>query len=463
MADSPLQQVLDALVEELAVPGVAVGVLHDGVEHYAYAGVTSIENPLPVDERTLFQFGSTGKTYTATAIMRLVDQGKVDLDAPVRTYLPELVLRDEDVAAKVTVLQLLNHTAGWEGDLMTSTGDGDDALEKYVALVGELQQVSPLGSGVSYNNAALSVAGHLIARVCGTTYEQAIRDLLLDPLGMDMTFFFPNEVMTRRFAVGHNQAEDGTISVARPWAMARGNAPAGGMSATARDQLAWARFHLGDGTAADGTRLLEEQTLRRMQAPTAEMAGSALGDAVGISWLLGEIDGVRTVGHGGTTNGQHSDFTMVPERGFAVTSLSNCGPNGPQLNKKVIAWALKHFVGLVEKEDEPLTLPDAELAAYTGTYETIAAAIQVVADGGRLAASVSIKPAAAAALAEAGEEVPQQPPFPLAILAGAPDRYVVPDGPAKGMKGYFTRAADGTVDGVHLGGRLATRTAPVPA
>lgn len=463
MAESPLQEALDALVEELGVPGVAVGVLHDDQEHYAYAGVTSVENPLPVDERTLFQFGSTGKTYTATAIMRLVDQGKVDLDAPVRTYLPEFVLRDEDVAARVTVLHLLNHTAGWEGDLMTNTGDGDDALEKYVALVGELQQVSPLGAGVSYNNAALSVAGHLIARVCGSTYEQAVHDLLLDPLGMDMTFFFPNEVMTRRFAVGHKQAEDGTISVARPWAMARGNAPAGGMSATARDQLTWAHFHLGDGTAADGTRILDEQTLLRMQQPTADMAGSALGDAVGISWLLGEIGGVRTVGHGGTTNGQHSSLTMVPERGFAVTSLSNCGPNGPQLNKSITAWALEHFVGLVEQEDEPLTLPDAELAAYTGTYETIAATVTVVAEAGRLSAAVALKPEAAAALQEAGDDAPEQPPFRLAILAGAPDRYVVPDGPAQGMKGYFTRGADGSVDGVHLGGRLATRTAPVPA
>src|SRR4029079_16833094 len=128
-------------------------------------------------------------TFTATAIMRLVEQGKVSLDEPVRTYLPEFKLRDEAVAAKVTVLQLLNHTAGWEGDMMDDTGDGDDALEKYVARMERLQQVSPLGTTVSYNNASLSVAGLIIARVCGTTYEQAIRDLLLDPMGLDHTFF----------------------------------------------------------------------------------------------------------------------------------------------------------------------------------------------------------------------------------------------------------------------------------
>src|SRR5438067_12223737 len=111
-----LQDQVTALADELAVPGVAVGVLHEGEEHYAFHGVTSIENPLPVDESTLFQFGSTGKTFTSTAIMRLVEQGKVSLDAPVRTYVPELRLKDEDVARSVTVLQLLNHTAGRPGD-----------------------------------------------------------------------------------------------------------------------------------------------------------------------------------------------------------------------------------------------------------------------------------------------------------------------------------------------------------
>src|SRR3954449_4053813 len=364
-----LQDKVAALAAEHDVPGVAVGILLDGEEHYAFAGVTSIENPLDVDDKTLFQFGSTGKTYTATAIMRLVEQGKVDLDAPVRTYLPDFALRDDDVAKRVTVLQLLNHTAGWEGDMMDDTGAGDDALEKYVAMMVKLQQSSPLGSTVSYNNAALSVAGLIIERLSGTTYEQAIRDLLLDPLGLTNTFFFPNEIMTRRFAVGHKQEEDGTISIARPWAMPRGNSPAGGMSANAIDQIAWAKFHLGDGTAADGTRILSTENVRRMQQATFDMPGSALGDAVGISWLLADVDGVRTVGHGGTTNGQHSTFTMVPERGFALISMTNCGPNGPELNDKLERWAYEHYIGLVKPEPEGIRLPADELAKYVGRFE----------------------------------------------------------------------------------------------
>src|SRR5205807_6150187 len=107
MDETQLGETVAELAEGLAVPGVAVGVYIDGDEHYGFHGVTSLENPLPVDENTLFQFGSTGKTFTATAIMRLVEQGKVDLHAPARTYVPELKLKDPDVAEKVTVLHLL--------------------------------------------------------------------------------------------------------------------------------------------------------------------------------------------------------------------------------------------------------------------------------------------------------------------------------------------------------------------
>ena len=454
-----LQDKVRELAEEHHVVGVAVGILIEGEEHYAFHGVTSIDNPLPVDEHTYFQFGSTGKTYTATAMLRLVAQGKVDLDAPVRTYVPELKLRDEDVAQRVTVLQLFNHTAGWEGDMMDDTGTGDDALETYVARMERLQQVTPLGATVSYNNASLSLAGRVIEKVTGTTYEQAIRDLLLDPLGLDQTWFFPNDIMTRRFVVGHTKHDDGRVTIARPWALPRGGNPAGGMSANARDQIAWAKFHLGDGTAPDGTKLLSQELLDRMKTPTVEMRGSALGDFVGISWLLRDLAGVRVVGHGGTTNGQYSEFTMVPERGFALISMTNCGPNGSQLNTQLEKWAFEHFLGITDVEPEQLVLGDDALQQYAGSYETIAAAVDVRVDGGRLDAVVTIKPEMAAVLREQGEDVPEQPPFPLAMLAGEGDPFVVSDGPAKGMRGYFSRDAAGHVDGVHLGGRLATKVA----
>ncbi|MBO0771090.1 MAG: beta-lactamase family protein [Actinobacteria bacterium] len=461
MNEQELQAKVAQAARELAVPGVAVGVYHQGAEHYACHGVTSVENPLPVDAGTLFQFGSTGKTYTATAIMRLVDRGEVDLAAPVRRYVPGLTLSDEQTAARVTVLQLLNHTAGWAGDLLDNTGTGDDALARYVARMARLEQVTPLGTTVSYNNASLSLAGRLIELVTGNTFEDAMKELLFEPLGLTQSFFFPSDVMTRRFVAGHNQQPDGTITVARPWAMPRGSNPAGGITSNAGDLIRWARFHLGDGRAADGTRVLPAELLRSMQQPTAQSPGNATGDAVGISWWLRDVGGVRVVGHGGNTLGQDSGFDMVPERDFAVITLANCSPNGSQFNEQIRRWAFDAYLGVTERDPELVTLSAAELARYAGRYETLASTADITAADGNLMVAIAIRPEVRAELTDDQDADPDLPPFSIGLLEGPGDRYIVTDGAAKGMKGYFARAGTGEITGIHLGGRLATRTGPV--
>lgn len=188
------------------------------------------------------------------------------------------------------------------------------------------------------------------------------------------------------------------------------------------------------------------------------MHGSALGDEVGISWLLREVDGVQLVGHGGTTIRQYSEFIVAPERHFDCTSLTNRGPNGPQLNKELATWALEHYLDLVEEQPEPIMLGDAALQQYVGQYEMIGASCTITAEGGRLLVMIRTKPEVAAVMHEAGEQEPEEaPPIPLALLSADGDGFIVPDGPAEGMKGYFARGAGGVVDGVHLGGRLATR------
>ena len=445
---------VSALADDLHVPGVAAGVVLDGETQVAYHGVTSVDDPLPVDAGTLFQIGSTGKTYTATAIMRLVEEGRIDLDAPVRTYVPDLRLKDEQVARDVTVMHLLNHTAGWDGDLFEDTGEGDDALERYVRRMATIEQVTPLGSTVSYNNASLGLAGLLLEKVTGEPYEQVIRGLLLEPLGLRRSLFFAKEIMTYRFSNGHHRSQDGTITVTRPWDSGRYGAPMGGMASTVADQLAWARFHLGDGTAPNGTRVLSAESVQAMQTPTVSCPGSALGDAVGISWLLRDVEGSRVVAHGGNTTGQHSIFEMVPERRFAITSLTNCGPNGSEFNEKIMRWAFDAYLDITVKDPEPVRLADDVLAVFAGRYETIAAILDLtVADGG-LVLDARIRPEV---LAQLGEEEQDDPPLPLGLLAGDGDRYVVTEGPAKGMRGYFSRGEDGSIDGMHVGGRYATR------
>jgi len=455
--EAELQAQVSVLANELEIPGVAVGVVIGDDDHGSFHGVTSVEDPLPVDEHTLFQNGSTGKTYTSTAILRLVERGEMDLDAPVRTYVPELKLKDEQVARDVTLLQLLNHTAGWDGDLFENTGEGDDALDRYVARMATIEQVTPLGSTASYNNASLALAGKALEHVTGKVYEDVIHELVFEPVGMTRSYYRAKEIMTYRFAQGHRQNQDGSIEVTRPWELGRYGNPMGGAVTTVGDQLTWARFHMGNGTGKDGTRVLSEAMLKRMQQPTVECPGNALGDAVGISWLLRDVEGLRVVAHGGDTAGQHSTFEMVPGKRFAVTSLTNCGPNGGEFNERITRWAFEAYLGVEINDPEPLRLADDALAEYAGRYETIAAIADLTAADGLLIIDVTVRPEV---LEQLGEEADDEPPIPIGILPGDADRYIVPSGPAKGMKGYFTRDERGKVDGIHLGGRYAERVSP---
>ena len=217
------EQLADAAQEAMAaagVPGVALGLSSGEEEQYAAFGVTSLENPLPVTPGTLFQIGSITKTFTATVAMQLVDEGLLDLDAPVRTYLPSLRLGDEAAAAGATMRHLLTHTGGWEGDYFDDPSRGDDALALMVDRLADLPQVVPLGAIFSYNNAGFYIAGRVLEVIGGEPFERLVEERILRALALDETYFFAEDVMTHRFAAGHQEADgdEGTVvEVARPW------------------------------------------------------------------------------------------------------------------------------------------------------------------------------------------------------------------------------------------------------
>lgn len=446
-----LEEKVKELAKEFNVPGVAVGIYCAGQAEYVYHGVTSIVNPLPVDGKTLFQIGSTGKTFTATAMMRLVEQGKVKLDELVRTYVPELKLKEADVAKQVTVLQLMNHTAGWNGDVFDDTGDGDEALARYVELLATREQVSPLGSTFSYNNAAVALAGHVIEKVTGKTYEAAVKELVFEPLGLKDTLIFPNEVMVRRFAAGHIVRDD-KLEVVTPWHMPRSSNPMGGISSTAPDQIKYAQFHLGDGRNADGEQVLTRASLDLMKQPTVEFNTGNKGE-VGISWLMRDINGVHLVGHGGATVGQMSAFQTIPAEDFAITVLTNAAKGG-ELHGKLVKWALQAYVGVVEPDEpEPLPLNAAQLAEFAGTYSTEAVVVKISVDGDRLVINIEEQPEVVATLYK-GVQPPPQPSRFAKILPG--DVVLVVEGDGKGGKFRFLRDGEGAISAVNMG-RIAKR------
>jgi CubicO group peptidase (beta-lactamase class C family) len=459
MSQDTLSEFVEATATEFAIPGVAVGVWADGREAYACHGVTSIDNPLPVDPDTLFLLGSLTKTYTATTLMRLAADGRVELDAPVRRYVPELRLKNEHAAAQITVLQLLNHTAGLDFGFIDDFGEGDDALASYVARMAELELIAPPGERTSYSQAGYNLAGRLIEKVTGLTFERAVASLVLEPLGLQHSFFARDDVMTRRFVVGHNRDQDGTLSIARLWRRSRGDNPGGGLASSVADQLGWARFHLGDGRAQGSGRVLPAELLGRMRQPTAALRASTLGDAIGIGWFLRDLDGVGTVGHGGSANGQFAELLTVPEQDFAVVALSNAGPDdGLAFNQAVVRWALQTYLGVIDRDPQPLPYDRARAQEVVGSYENEVMTLTIGTDGAGLTLKGGIKPEIRAA---ADKELPPDiPPAELGLLPGDGDEYAVTSGGLKGLRGFFTRDDSGAVVGVDLAGRLFNR---VPA
>lgn len=456
MSGNTLSEFVEATATNFGIPGVAVGVWANGQEIFACHGVTSIDNPLPIDQDTLYLLGSVTKTYTATALMCLVASGQIELDAPVRRYIPELRLADERAAVEVTVLNLLNHTSGLDWRINIDSGEGDDALAREVAKLTELKLIAPPGTRASYSEAGYNLAGRIVEKVMGLTYERAVASLILEPLALSHSFFARDDIMTRRFAVGHNVGEDGTLSIARPWTYWRSDNPGAGLASSVADQIRWARFHLGDGRAESGTRVLPAEVLHRMEEPTVVLRGSSLGDAFGICWFLREVDGVSTVGHGGSANGQFTELLLVPERNFAVISLSNAGPDGVPFNQSVVRWALQTYLGVNDRDREPLPFDEARAQQVVGNYENDFMTLNISTERATLRLEVRIRAEIRAAATI--EMPPDYPPAEIGLLPGDGDEYIITDGGLKGQRGFFTRDESGTVIGVDLAGRLFSQS-----
>ena len=221
------------------------------------------------------------------------------------------------------------------------------------------------------------------------------------------------------------------------------------------DQLGWARFQLGDGRAESGARVLPAELLGRMQQPTARLRGSNLGDAIGIGWFLRDVDGVGTVGHGGSANGQFVELLTVPERGFAVVALANAGPDGIPCNQAVVRWALATYLGVTDRDPEPLPYDEARAREVVGSYENDVMTLTIGTDGAGLSLEVRMKPEIRAAADK--ELPPDHAPFEFGLLPGDADEYIITSGAFKGQRGFFTRDESGAVVGVDLAGRLFNR------
>jgi CubicO group peptidase (beta-lactamase class C family) len=370
--DDWLQHHLPELVARHGVPGATAAVVAGDEVVEAAAGVLNKNTGVQATTDSVFQIGSITKVWTTTLAMQLVDEGLVDLDAPVRTYLPEFRIADEDAARRITVRQLMNHTAGFEGDLFTDTGRGDDCVEKYVATLHDTPQLFAPGEMFSYNNAGYTVLGRVVEAVRGKAYDDCLREHLFAPLGLTHAAADAYEAIMFRAAVGHLTPDpERGPQVAPVWSLVRSNAPAGSMLAlSARDLLAFARMHMNGGVAADGTKVLSPDSVEAMQQVQVEVPKLALmGDTWGLGWELFHYPQATVIGHDGGTIGQNAFLRLVPSLGVAVTLLTN-GGNTLELYREVLGHVLRELAGVeLPAMPEPARAHDRlDGARYVGTY-----------------------------------------------------------------------------------------------
>jgi CubicO group peptidase (beta-lactamase class C family) len=380
------EQRLRELATRYDVPGATLGILLGDEVAEAAHGVTNLNTGVEVTTDTLFQLGSISKVWTATLVMQLVDEGKLDLDTPLIQYLPELELADADVTRRLTMRHLLTHTSGIDGDIFDDTGRGDDCLEKYAALLSTARQNHPLAATWSYCNSGYSLAGRVVEKLTGGTWDAAVREKLVKPLNLTHTVTLPEEALMWRAAVGHTY-EKGTNTVAPVWGIPRSAGPAGAVTATVRDLLAFAKMHItGDGP-------LSASSIEQMAAFQVELPDKhTLGDSWGLGWERMTWDGRQVIGHDGNTIGQAAFWRVLPSAGLSVTLLTN-GGNDVKLFDELFREIFAELAGVaVPKRLGPPEPPvEVDVAPYAAVYERASMRMEVLAedDGPALTAQVT--------------------------------------------------------------------------
>jgi CubicO group peptidase (beta-lactamase class C family) len=440
-----LGEVVEQERERWGVPGITVGILRDGEVTKAGYGVTSIETEQPVTADTLFQIGSNSKVYTTTLLMTLVDDGLVDLDAPVTTYLPDLRLKDEQALPKITPRHLVTHQSGVYGDYFDDFGWGDDALERSVANMVTLDQVYPPGDLWSYTNSGFNIAGLIVEKVLGQPFEVAMRERVLDPLDLGHTFYFPHEVYAYPHAVGHNPEGPGSdvMVVARQFWLNRALGPAGGLHSNVEDILRFDSFHMGNVDAKRGDKpILTEQSRLAMQQEQLKAAGSA--DAWGLGWALRVIDGVKMIGHNGGTNGFITRNAAIPDKQVAFAIFTNSLYGGTAI-RTIERWILEHVAGLHDRDPEVTTLPNEQLERLIGTYRTPESPITFIRQGNGLRMQM---------MREEDETGEKKPEPPVDLLPIGDHEFMATSGREEGMRVQFIDNPDGSVRFARVGSRV---------
>lgn len=354
-AEDPLAG-FDAVVEkalaDFLVPGIGIGVYHRGRPIYVRGfGYRDVAQRLPVTPQTLFAIGSSTKAFTTFALAQQVDAGKFDWDAPVRQYLPGLQLWDDVTTLQLTGRDMVTHRTGLPRHDLTWYNVTDLGPEKLFERLRHLEPNRQLREAWQYNNVMYVMAGYLLGRITGGSWQDAVQRQILDPLGMTATNFSVTAMQrSPDHALPYREAGDTLVRI--PFRNIDQVGPAGSINSNVEDMLKWVAVHIRQGRAGD-TAIIRSATLRDIHSPHMVMPGFPSEPEIspsgyGLGWMIATYRGRYRVQHGGNIDGFSALVTLYPRDQLAVVALTN--KNGTPLPSLVTDHIADRVLALPERD-----------------------------------------------------------------------------------------------------------------
>ena len=316
-----LEPFIEKAIKEFDVPGLSVGIVKDGKIIYIKGfGIANVETGKKVNPETMFMMASVTKVFTATAVMQLVEKGRIRLDNPLIKHLPYFKLNDKRYKA-ITIRHLLTHSSGVPSMYKDNFGYrnpefDDGALERYIRDLANREMEFDPGEEFSYSNHGYAILAALISEVAGETYENYMRRNILDPLGMKRSTFVFDEVDKENIAAPHILGSDFGSGVNSYYPVNRWDAGVSGLWSNATDMCRWALANLNGGEL-NCKRILKKSSLDTMWKKAGEKYGN-----IGLGWFIYNFRDNKMITHTGL-NFYKIDFCLIPEHSLGVVVMCN--------------------------------------------------------------------------------------------------------------------------------------------
>ena len=334
--------VIEKALTDFNLPGFAIAIVAGGEVVYAKGfGFRDIKNELPMTPNTLFAIGSTTKAMTATVLGIFVDEGKLDWDDPLRDYLPNFTLSDPLIAVRVTTRDILSHRTGLPRHDLVWYNNNKSTREELIARFAHLELTEDLRARFQYNNMMFMTAGYLAGQLNGTSWEQAVRDKLFEPLGMTRSNFSVLDSQNDSdYSLPYRENEKYEIELI-PFRNIDVIGPAGSVNSSVNEMSRWLLMNLGGGRSGD-LQIINESTLNEIQSPQMT-TGATPGDpnvspgTYGLGWSLDTYRGHLRVSHGGGIDGFSTSVMLFPDDDIGIVSFDNrAGGIGGTINQTAV-------------------------------------------------------------------------------------------------------------------------------